>query len=124
MSYKCKNCGATAFCRNTKPYCRQCLCNASFKEGKDGVLRPIFTTKRNEFLGIVTPHPDNKKTEPVNQNCVVCNKPWSSKDVRTTSFVAENGELLTYFWRSHKTCHNSLSAKGLHELESSFVDNL
>jgi hypothetical protein len=76
----------------------------------------------NEFLGTITP--EGVKTEPVNNNCIVCQKPWVKGEAGNVSFIAGNGAMVTYFFRFHKTCWNNLDKNEQWLIESSLVDNL
>jgi hypothetical protein len=49
--------------------------------------------------------------------CLICEKPLSPDDVRTISVMDAEGAQRSYFYRVHRTCHETLSAEQRGDLD-------
>ena len=76
----------------------------------------------NKHLGTLTP--EGKKTEPINKHCLICMRSLEETKNTTHSFLCENGEPVTYFFRTQKACWQSLSDLEKRAYESSLVDSI
>ena len=58
--------------------------------------------------------------------CPVCFKKLTEDNLRTIGFLSEKAykQNRSYFYRVHKSCHESLNEDQQNLLDSSFVDNL
>ena len=75
----------------------------------------------NQYLGVL--FPSGVRIEPRTYNCIFCLIPLNPPVV-TTSFIASNGDEVTYYYRTHKDCRQKMSEQEIKQYEDSFVDNL
>lgn len=75
----------------------------------------------NKYLGIVLP--SDTKIEPRTNQCLFCGKELN-EPLKTISMLAENGDHVTYFYRTHKNCYNEMPGEQIKEYEDSLIDNL
>jgi len=79
--------------------------------------------KMLKYLGFLTP--ENEKTEPKSNACFICLGQIKKDGKNTThSLVCENGEHVTYFFRTHKQCWEHTPGHLKRMYESNLVDSI
>ena len=71
----------------------------------------ISKREKLKFIGYFNDFSDTPAKDPLYAvNCIICNNPMTESDVRTVSLCALSGAGVSFFYRMHRTCSDSLSA--------------
>jgi hypothetical protein len=72
-----------------------------------------------------SPSPTTPTYDPTKHDgpCAICRRPLTPNDVRTHSLMAKDGSN-SYFYRTHRTCHEALTPQQSTELDFHMVPQI
>jgi len=57
---------------------------------------------------------------PLDAPCPICGRPLTKEDMRTISVMLQGGTR-SYFYRTHRTCHQALAAEEAQDLDDAVI---